>query len=139
MIEEWEKSDMKKWKLWAGMLLLFLAGVCIGAAGAGLYVRHTVQSILQEGPPAVARLITKKLSHDLGLSGPQQKAVEKVVRETQNRLHNLRQQHWPEAEQIFTSGIHRIKADLSPEQQIKLDASYDRIKERWKMKSEGQK
>lgn len=130
---------MKKWKLWAGTLLIFLAGVCIGAVGAGLYIRHAIESVLQEGPPAVARLVTKKLSHDLDLTGPQQVAVEKAVRETQSQLYDLRQQHWPEADKIFISGINRIKTDLTLEQQKKLDAIYGGIKERWKMRNENPK
>lgn len=127
---------MKKWKLWVGTLLIFLAGVSIGAVGAGIYVRNAIETVLQEGAPAVARLVTKKLSHDLKLSGQQQIAVEKSVKETQDQLHELRQRHWPEAEIIFTSGINRIRTDLSPEQQKKLDAMYDKIRERWRMKNE---
>jgi len=130
---------MKKWKLWSGILLIFLAGVCIGAAGAGLYVRHAIEAVFQEGPSAVAKLVTKRLARELDLSKPQQIAVEKAVRETQDQLHDLRQRHWPEAEKIFTSGMDRMKTDLTPEQQKKLDAWYGRLKERWRMKSEKNK
>lgn len=130
---------MKKWKLWSGTFLIFLAGICIGAAGAGIYVRHVIEAVIQEGPPAVAKLVTKRLTRELDLSKPQQAAVEKAVRETQDQLHDLRQRHWPEAEKIFTSGIDRMKTELSPEQRNKLDVLYGRLKERWRMKSEKNK
>lgn len=126
---------MKKWKLWTGIILLFLAGVCIGVIGTGLYVRHAVKSVLQEGPPAVTRLITGRLSHELDLSDSQQVAVGKAVGQTQRRLHELRLRHWPEADRIFMDGIDQVKPDLTPGQQEKLDALYDRLKERWRMRS----
>jgi len=127
---------MKKWKLWTGIILLFLAGVCIGVIGTGLYVRHLVESVLQEGPPAVGRLVTGKLSRELDLSDSQQVAVGKAVGETQRRLHELRHRHWPETDRILTDGIEQIKPDLTPEQQKKLDALYDRLKERWRMRAQ---
>lgn len=124
---------MKKWKLWTGIILIFLAGVSIGAAGTGLYVRHRVMTVLQGGPPAVATLFTTVLARRLDLSDPQEKAVSKTVTETQGRLRELRRQYQPEARKIISIGIAQIKTELSPQQQKKLDEMYARFNERWKV------
>jgi hypothetical protein len=130
---------MKKWKIWAGILLIFFAGICIGALGHGLYVRHAIASIYWEGPSAIARLVTKKLTHDLDLSESQQAAVAKTVQETQYQLRELRLRYLPESEKIISAGMVQIKKELSPEQQQKLDILYKRFLERWKMKGENLK
>lgn len=127
---------MKRWKLWTGILLIFLAGGCIGAVGTGLYVRHTVLSILNGGAPVIADLVTRRLARRLDLSADQQAAVSKTVRETQLRLQQLRRRNMPEAEQIISGGIARIKTELTPRQQAKLDTLYDRLRARWIMKGE---
>ncbi len=124
---------MKKWKIWTGITLVFLTGVCIGAAGSGLYVRHEIRSILREGPPAVTRLVMKKLTRDLNLSGVQQVEVSRIVRETQSRLQELRLRNRPETEKILSTGVERVKGVLSPEQGGKLDVLYDRLKARWRV------
>jgi hypothetical protein len=129
---------MKKWKIWTGILLIFLAGSCIGAVGTGLYVRHKVVSILDGGAPAVAELVSRRLARRLDLSVSQQAAVSQIVRDTQFRLQQLRRRYLPDAEKIIVGSIDRIKMELTPEQQTKLDVLYDRFKVRWKMRGDNQ-
>lgn len=129
---------MKKWKLWMGILLIFLAGICIGGFGTGLYIRHTVLSTLNGGSPVIAERISKRLARRLDLSSAQQTVTGKILRETQFRLQQLRRQHLPEAELIITDGIGQINKELTPQQQEKLQALYNRFKERWIMKGENQ-
>lgn len=125
---------MKKWQLWCGISLVFLAGVGVGAAGTGLYVRHAVQSIVEEGPPAMTRLVMKKLTRELELSGPQQAEVVQIVRETQAQLQELRRRNRPETSRIIAAGMARMKADLSPAQGAKLDALYEKLTARWSVR-----
>jgi hypothetical protein len=96
---------MKKWKLWTGILLIFVAGTCIGAVGTGLYARHMVLSVLNGGAPVITDLVTRRLARRLDLSADQQLAVGKAVRQTQLQLQQLRRRHLPEAEQIIATGI----------------------------------
>lgn len=124
---------MKKWKLWTGLIIIFLAGICIGAVGTGIFVRHTIFSLIQGGRPAVAKLVTKRLASRLDLSESQQAEVFKTVRKTQLRLLELRRRHQPETEEIISSGIAQIKTELSQKQQEKMDELYNRFLERWNM------
>lgn len=126
---------MKRWKLWLGILLIFLAGICIGAVGTGIYIRHSVTSMLQEGRPAMTRLITRKLAHELDLTEAQKSATQETIRQTQIRLWELRRQYRPEAEQIIATAIIQIKTELTPEQQEKLDRLCEKLRQRWRMKA----
>lgn len=122
---------MTKWKLWAGITAIFLAGNCIGAIGAGLIIRQKVWSVLAEGPPAVSRIITKRLAAKLDLSPAQQTVVGKTVADTQQRLLALRSRYQPEARTIVEEGITQMRKDLTPEQQEKLDRLYQRMRSRF--------
>ncbi len=125
---------MKTWKLWMGILVIFLAGIGIGAVGTGLIVRHTVMNVLHGDSTAMADLVTKRLARRLDLTETQKAAVSQTVRETQLKLRELRRTYQPEAERILTDGIARIKTELTPRQQAELDAIYARFSTRWKMK-----
>ena len=122
---------MKRWKLWMGILVIFLAGTCIGAVGTGLYVRHTVMNILSGGAPVMAELVSKRLASRLDLSDAQKVGVSQAIRETQLRLQELRRKNQPETERILSDGIARIKTELTPRQQAELDAIYARFTQRW--------
>lgn len=122
---------MTKTRLWAGIALVFLSGLIIGAVGTGLYIKKTITGVLHEGPPAVKKIIVKRLDKELDLTGNQKTEIEKIVGEAQSRLLNLRLQHQPEIEEIIEGGISQMKTKLSKEQQLKLDKVHERLRKNW--------
>ena len=122
---------MKKWKLWVGMFLVFLAGGGIGAATTGLYVRHQIISALNEGPPAVTRLVIHRLTQKLDLDASQQIAIRDIVLETQQELMNIRRHYQPETKAVIVDSLAKMRRELNPEQQRKLEKLYQRFKNRW--------
>lgn len=121
---------MKKWKIWLGVLLIFAAGLCIGGVGTGLVLRHQVMALLDEGPPATQRLLTKRLTRKLDLSPQQQQQVAAKIAATQERILALRGRYQPEAAMIIEDGVRDIRQDLNPEQQKKLDRLYRKMRDR---------
>lgn len=122
---------MTKTRLWAGITLVFLSGLIIGAVGTGLYIRKTITGVLNEGPPAVKKIIVKRLDKELDLTSNQKPEIEKIVSEAQSRLLTLRLQHQPEIEEIIESGISQMKTKLSKEQQLRLDKIHERLRKNW--------
>jgi hypothetical protein len=122
---------VKRWNLILGLSVLFLSGVLIGTLGTAIYFKHTIGHVFTEGQPAVTRLIMKKLDRDLDLTEPQRAEIEKIVAEVQTDLWTFRTQHRPEIEAIIARGITQMRPLLSSEQQVKLDAVFERMKERW--------
>ncbi|HKN18929.1 MAG TPA: hypothetical protein VJW95_03960 [Dissulfurispiraceae bacterium] len=125
---------MKKWKTWLVIAAVFLSGVIIGSAGTGLYMKHRIGGILHEGLPAMRKVIMNKLTAELDLTADQQDEIDEIVEDTQLQLQQLRSQYRPQMENIITTGIATMKTRLSPEQQKKLDALYDKLKKRWSMR-----
>lgn len=121
----------QKWILWAGLIALFLSGLIIGSVGAGLYIKKSITGVLQGGPPAVKKMIVKRLDQELDLTDNQKAEIDKIVGEAQSRLLALRLQHQPEIEEIIDGGIDRIKTKLSNEQQLKIDKIHDKLKKNW--------
>jgi hypothetical protein len=122
---------MNTWKFWAGIFLVFAAGVIVGGAGTGLYVRHTVRAIVLDGPQVMNRLLTKKLARELDLTERQEHAVSGIVRETQYRLHELRRRNRPETARILADGVTRMKGELTAEQSEQLEALHATLRDRW--------
>lgn len=124
---------MKKWKIGAGIALIFISGLIAGSAVTGLYVKHRMERIFHEGPPAIKRIIMHKLSDELHLTGDQKSEIEKIVSETQAGLQQLRLRHQPETEEILDRGLGQIKTKLTTEQQAKIEKLYGQAKQRWRL------
>lgn len=122
---------MGKTKVWVGIFLIFFAGMCIGAVGSGLIIRHKLFAILSEGQPAVFRLISKRLTRKLDLTPAQQVKVNSTIQETQQRLAALRSRYQPEARIILAEGVAAIHQELTPEQQEKLTQLRQRMRSRF--------
>jgi hypothetical protein len=125
---------MKKWQTWLVIAAIFFSGIIIGGAGTGLYMKHRIGGILHEGMPAVRKVIMKKLTTELNLTGDQQDEIDEIVEETQLQLQQLRAKYRPQMEDLVDTSIATIKTRLSPEQQKKLDALYANVKKRWSMR-----
>lgn len=124
---------MKKWKLWSGLVLVFLSGLIIGSVSAGLYIKQRIEGVIQGGPQAVKKVVVKKLTAELKLTKDQQAEIEKIVAETQSRLLKLRLQNQPEIEEIFETGMALMKTKLSPDQQGKIDMLYGQTRKTWRI------
>ena len=122
---------MKKWKLWTGMILIFIAGGAVGTIGTGLFVKHKIVSIVEEGQPAVEKLALRILSRRLDLTADQKSETARIIRETQQRLQAIRLRVRPDALKIITTGKEDIRALLDPDQKKTLDQLYTKMKRRW--------
>ncbi|MCF8131323.1 MAG: hypothetical protein K9N10_22670 [Deltaproteobacteria bacterium] len=122
---------MKKWKLWMGMLLIFIAGGVVGAIGTSLVVRHKIVSVIDEGPPAFERLAVQFFSRRLDLSTEQKSQTARIVHDTQENLATIRLRVRPEAIEIISAGMEDIRVLLDSDQQENFDQLYTMMKRRW--------
>ena len=125
---------MKKWKVWLLIVAVFVSGTVIGSVGTQFYYRHTIRGILHRGPAAVREVIMKKLTAELNLTKDQQEEVQEVLEETQFQLQQLRAEYHPKMEAIINNAVATMKTILSAEKQKKLDALYEQVKARWKLR-----
>ncbi len=111
---------MKKWKLIAGVALVFVLGVLVGSLGTRFYHRDWSERFFQE-PSARKALILKKLTKDVGLTETQQREFRAIVEETDKKLEAFGLERRSAVKAILDESFSRMKEKLDPEQQKKLD------------------
>jgi hypothetical protein len=111
---------MRKWKLIAGIALVFVLGVLVGSLGTRFYHRDWSDRFFQE-PSARKALILKKLTKDLGLTETQQKEFRVIVEDTDKKLEAFGLERRSAVKTILDESFSRMKEKLDPEQQKKLD------------------
>jgi hypothetical protein len=110
---------MKKWKLIAGVALVFVLGLMVGTLGTRFYHKDWSERFFQE-PSARKSLILKKLTKDLGLTEAQQKEFRGIVEETDKRLEAIGLERRSAVKAILDESFSRMNEKLDPEQQKKL-------------------
>jgi hypothetical protein len=111
---------MKKWKLAAGVALVFVLGLLVGSLGTRYYYREWSGRFFEE-PSARKALILKRLTRDLALTEAQQKGVRGIVDEMDKKLEALRLDRRSAVRAVLDESFARMKEKLDPEQQKKLD------------------
>jgi len=122
---------MTRWKLWIVMMVVFVAGITVGAAGTGLFFRHKVTSIVEQGAPAISQVLVQRLSGRLDLSSDQERQLTATLNQTQQKLAQLRSRIRPEVQILVRQTVEQIRSDLSPVQQQEFDAFIQPYRERW--------
>lgn len=122
---------MSRVKLWAGLVVLFGAGMLTGVVGTCLYHERERAHGGERGPAAQHERIMKRLTQELSLSATQQAEIEPIVTRAHVSILELRFAHQPEIEQILARGIAELKEKLSAEQQPALDRMYAQLQQRW--------
>lgn len=122
---------MSRPKLWAGLAVLFAAGVLTGVVGTWLYGNADRMHRSDQGPAAKQERIMKRLTQELSLTAQQQIEIEPIVSRAHLAVLELRFSHQAEVEQILTQGMAEIKPRLSLEQQAGLERLYAELQQRW--------
>jgi Spy/CpxP family protein refolding chaperone len=111
---------MKKWKLTAGIALVFVLGLLVGSLGTRFYQRDWSERFSRD-PAARKALILKRLTKDLGLTEAQQREFKGIIDETEKKLEALGLERRSAVKAIFDESFSRMKQKLDPEQQKKLE------------------
>ncbi|BCA55174.1 hypothetical protein W02_23140 [Nitrospira sp. KM1] len=127
---------MSRLKLWAGLILLFGAGVLTGTVGTSLYAESERAHRPDRGPVAQHKRIMDRLTYELSLTEQQRIEIDPIVTRAHVSILSLRFAHQPEIEQILMKGMAELKQTLSPEQQSGLDKMYGGLQQRWQVSRE---
>jgi hypothetical protein len=122
---------MSRYKLWAGLTLLFGAGALSGAVVTYLLCAVDWAHRGERGPAAQHERIMKRLTDELSLTAGQSAGIEPIVTRAHLEMLDLRFSHQAEIEGIVVRGMTALKERLSAEQQSKLDEMYAGLQVRW--------
>lgn len=120
---------MNRLKLMTGVILVFVVGLLAGAVIAGYYYKERINDFAGGGPPESARIrmLLDRFSHDLKLSDAQKSKIEKILRDVQDEIYQLRRQTFPQIEVLNDKGLEQIKAILDNEQREKFNSFQDKM------------
>lgn len=127
---------MSRLRLWAGLIVLFTAGVLTGVVGTLLYVDSERAHRGDRGPVAQHERIMKRFTQELSLTAEQQMEIDPIVTRAHVAVLELRFSHQAEIEQILGAGMTELKTKLSPTQQSDLDRMYAGLQQRWQTSRE---
>lgn len=128
---------MSRWKIWVGLVVLFLSGVLIGSVGTRMYVQQQISGILARERPAVRDLFLRRFTQSLDLSEEQRQEVEQIASLAAEKVQKLHWQHRREVQALFDQAFSDMKEHLSPAQQAELDEIRERMKSRQERRRHG--
>lgn len=103
-----------------GLILVFVLGVVAGSLGDRFVHKQRFERFRKD-PGARKSLFLERLTRELDLSGEQKKVIEQIVSRVDERVQgHLRQKH-SEMRAIMDDGFSQMSAQLTSEQQKKLD------------------
>ena len=122
---------MKKWRLIAGILLVFILGLVVGSWGTGMYLRNRLDRF-REDPETRKASILDRLDRRLGLTDAQRSAFQSIINETEQKVEKSLEKHEAEMRGFIGESFARMARILNPEQREKLDALRQELEERRK-------
>lgn len=122
---------MSRLRLWAGLIVLFTAGVLTGVVGTHLYLDSERTHRGDRSPAAQHERIMKRLAQELSLTAQQQTEIDPIVTRAHVAILELRFSHQVEIEHILAEGMTELKTKLSPAQRSDLDRMYAGLQQRW--------
>jgi len=125
---------MKKWKLVAGVLLVFVFGALIGSLCSGLYHQY-LSNRFRKDPAEKKAFILKKFSERLDLTETQQNVFRTVIDQVDQQRRAQLQKNRSELNKIRDESYLEMKKVLNPDQQNTFDELIQEIRDRYKFKS----
>jgi hypothetical protein len=122
-------AKVMKWKLIAGLLLVFVLGILVGSVGTAFYLKHRFTPLTKE-PKARKTFIMKRLSEKLDLTPDQQAKIEPIINQMIEKRREYYRKSRPEIEKIMEKGFAAIKLKLTENQKKKLDELRENFKKR---------
>jgi uncharacterized membrane protein len=108
---------MNKWKIIAGIVLIFLFGALAGGVTTHIFYRKAIHGVLTGQPDRFLEIIVKRLEKRLDLDGTQREQLRAIVKETQQEILALRKEMLPKIEGIVDNSHGKVRKILRPEQQ----------------------
>jgi len=127
-------DEMKKWKLVAGVLLVFVFGVLAGSLGTGFYHQYLFDRFRKD-PGERKAFVLKKFSERLHLTEDQQKVFKTVIDQVDQERRAQILKNRSEFKRIRDESYTQMKKVLNPDQQGAFDELIKEIRARRKYKS----
>jgi Spy/CpxP family protein refolding chaperone len=111
-------------------LLILVCGIAIGAGGTVVLAKRVLLGPQRKPPQQVGRALMQRLSGSLNLTPQQETQVREIMKRHFDRTAEIRAEARGEMEQELAAMRDEVAQVLTPEQQAKWQAHYQRL-QRW--------
>jgi hypothetical protein len=122
---------MMRFKLWAGLGLVFIFGALAGSLGTGFYLKKRVEQFSKHAFHDRTKLLMRRLSHELDLKEKQRAEIEKILREYHSKTSELRRNVRPEIDKLRDRTFSAISRELDEDQKRAFEELRKRLR-RWR-------
>jgi Spy/CpxP family protein refolding chaperone len=112
---------MKRWKIITALALVFILGVLTGIVGTGIAFKHGLPFGFRD-PEQRKAFIMKRLERKLDLTAAQLVRVAAIVDRRHDQARDQFRRHRQALHAFMAESFAEIRKELTPEQQVKLDA-----------------
>jgi len=119
------------WKAALGVILIFILGWFGGSLTTLLIVRHKAIVALQRGPEALAILLERQTTRNLGLDADQTKQIHAIFVKNLRQRMDLQKQVQPQVRVVNRQTMKEINALLTPDQQQRFHDNLILFKDRF--------
>ena len=123
---------MKKWKILAGIALLFAAGFLAGVTVTRGVVRHRVAQLTSWNPDVTRHAVLAHLAQELKLTTRQQSELDPILAALQEDLQQVRSRFQPEVRRLVAERAREMAPFLTPAQQVGLRLFFQQQGARWR-------
>lgn len=121
---------MKKWRIVAGVVVIFLLGSLAGSVFTRIVLRHRIEYVMRGGPRAVSEVVVKRLTRALNLDAAQQSQLVQIVDDARKEVMEVRRQTNPQMKAVLDRAQARVDAMLRPDQREKFHKIVNRRRQR---------
>lgn len=115
---------MKKTTIIAGLIVVLLSGIAIGAVGQMMYMHYRLARMNRLGLPGMRIHALERMSEQLQLDDKQKAAIGAVLAHSYEDAAKLYDKQRPELQRLTDSTIAQMRHELTPDQQKLLQAAW---------------
>lgn len=112
---------MERWKIITVLALVFMLGLMVGVVGTGVAFKHGTP-FSPRSPEGRKAFFMQRLERKLDLTAAQKTRVAAIVDRRHAQARERFRRHRQAMRAFMVQGFEDIRKELTPEQQIKLDA-----------------
>ena len=121
-------SSSRRWLKWALLVVIFVAGMAVGAAGSAMVIRQRIASVLSQ-PDQIPDRVVPILRHRLSLTDEQTEQVAAIVRRRYTALEEVRSEFTPRVATELRLLRTEVDAVLSSDQKPRWAIWCQRVEE----------
>ena len=129
---------MRNFKIWSGLVLIFVSGAVVGSIVSALLIKQRVEGFPKRGPHMANRMIVYEIIRDMELSPALRDSIDAILEADRLEVEKLGAEFGRSLEEFTGRQFEKIKVVLSDDQKEIFDERAAELRERFeRMREKG--